>query len=109
LTNGTLHISFQLSRSCYEDKVYCNATSADTVNADYIFLPAEADWPPFFTKAVVFDLASNFAAGITQDASMAIMFKEEAELAYRRARFASSSSQTARNLDARSLIRKRLG
>jgi hypothetical protein len=92
----------------YEDHIYCDAVTADVVIADYIYAIGEQHWPAHFTKVVVSELASAFAAAITQDASMASHFTEVADKLMRQARWADSSSQTARNLDMRSpLVRKR--
>jgi len=107
LLNGVYILDVAIDFDRYEDKVYCDATVDDIVNADYIYRSAEADWAPYFISGVVFDLASHFAAGITQDASMSVMFEEKSEKQYAKARWADSSSQTAKNMDARSLIRKR--
>tara|TARA_R110000823_G_scaffold99584_1_gene214943 strand:+ start:17044 stop:17628 length:585 start_codon:yes stop_codon:yes gene_type:complete len=107
LLNGVYVLDVAIDYDRYEDKVFCDAAVDDTVNADYIFRANEADWPAYFTSAVVADLAGNFAAGITQDASMSTLFSEKSEILYRKARWADSSSQTAKNLDARTLIRKR--
>jgi hypothetical protein len=107
LLNGVYVLDIPIEYDRYEDQVYCDDTVDDVVDADYIYSVDEQHWPPFFTKAVVYELASLYAAGITQDAYLAAHFIEQAELEYRKARHADSSSQTARNLDARSLVRKR--
>jgi hypothetical protein len=91
----------------YEGHIYCDATSEDVVVADYIYSRNEIDWPPYFTKAVVLELASAFAAAITQDSYLAAHFSEQAVVEFSKARWADSSSQTARNMDARSIINKR--
>jgi hypothetical protein len=93
----------------FEDQIYCDATSDDIVIMDYIYSRDEIDWPPYFTKAVGLELASAFAAAITQDSFLAAHFTEQAAIEFRKARWADSSSQTARNLNPRSLINKRRG
>tara|TARA_R110002126_G_scaffold155060_1_gene302097 strand:- start:413 stop:994 length:582 start_codon:yes stop_codon:yes gene_type:complete len=107
LVNGVYILDNPIDYDRYEDKIYTNATTSDVVDIDYIFSPEEATWPPYFTQAVVFDLAAIFAAGIAQDAGLSELFGNKATLEYRKARWSDSSSQTAKNLDGRSLIRKR--
>ncbi len=108
LLNGVFVLDNPIKYDRYQNKIYNNAAAADIVVADYVFRAEEAEWPPFFTKAVVFDLAGAFAAAVTQDAAMAALFIELSMDEYRKAKFADSSSQTARHLNATSLLRKRL-
>ena len=82
----------------YEDKVFCKAVEDDTVVADYLYRPEAQYWPPYFVKAVMYELASIFAASIAQKGDLASHFAVEAERAYTRAKWADSSSQTARSL-----------
>ena len=112
LLNAVKVLDQDISFDRYEDQIYCDAASDDTVVADYIYSRDEIDWPPYFTKAVVFQLASVFAASITQDAFLAAHFEEQAVVEFTKARWADSSSQTARHLNTRgkrSLISKRRG
>jgi hypothetical protein len=88
----------------YEDKIYCNATADDTVVADYTYYVKEQYWPPHFVKAVTLDLASIFAGSLAQKGDIATYYANQAELAYRHARWAESSSQTAKNVRTSSLV-----
>ena len=38
----------------YEDYILCDASSSDTVVADFTFQPSEAHFPPYFKQALVF-------------------------------------------------------
>jgi hypothetical protein len=109
LLNSVLVQDAAIKYDRYEDNIYCDATVDDVVIADYIYSVEEQYWPPYFTKAIVSELASVFAAGITQDSYLAAFFSEQSVVEYSRARWADSSSQTARNLRTRtsSLIRSR--
>jgi hypothetical protein len=109
LLNAVMVLDQRIEFDRYEDQIYCNATSDDTVIADYVYSAGEERWPPYFTKAVVFDLASNFAAGIMQDSYLASHFNDMAEIEYRKARFADGSSKTARPMKTNSLINRRRG
>ena len=109
LLNAVLVIDVPIEYDRYEDQIYCDAGEDDVVVADYIYSVGEEFWPAYFTKAVVFELASVFAAGITQDSYLSSHFNDMAEAEYRKARWADTSSQTARSLSARSLINKRRG
>jgi len=107
LLNSVMVLDHPITFDRFEDHIYCDATSSDVVVASYIYSRAEIDWPAYFTKAVVLDLASAFSAAITQDSYLAAHFREQAVVEYSKARWSDSSSQTARNLNARSLIDKR--
>ena len=109
LLNGVSVLDAQIEYDRFENDIYCNAAEADTVVADYIYQVNEADLPPYFVKAFVYDLASAFATAITQDASVALLFEQLSTKEWSKARFAESSSQTARHVNARSLINKRRG
>jgi hypothetical protein len=112
LINSISVLDHTIEYDRFEDHIYCDATSDDTVIMDYIYSRDEIDWPAYFTKAIVFELAAVFAAAITQDSFLAAHFTEQANMEYSKARFADSSSQTARNLNTRgthSLISRRFG
>lgn len=93
----------------YEDKIYANTTADDVVTADYTYKVDVIYWPSYFTKAVMFDLAAMFAGSLAQKGELATHYTNSSELAYRNARWADSSSQTARNLRTSTLtnIRRR--
>ncbi len=93
----------------YEDKIYANTTADDVVTADYTYKVDVIYWPSYFTKAVMFDLAAMFDGSLAQKGELATHYINSAELAYRNARWADSSSQTARNLRTSTLtnIRRR--
>jgi hypothetical protein len=107
LLNAVLVQDIPITFDRYEGHIYCNATSDDVVVADYVYSRNEIDWPPYFTKAVVFELASVFAASITQDSYLAAHFSEQSVVEFTKARWADSSSQTSRNMNAKSIINKR--
>lgn len=88
----------------YTDQVYCNAGANDTVVADYSFRAAEADWPPFFSQAMIYELASIFAGSIATKGDLATFWASKAELAWQRARNADSQSRTTKQLRSRRLI-----
>lgn len=108
LLNGVFVLDNPITYDRYESKIYTNTAATDVVIADYIYRAIEQEWPPFFTKAVVYDLAGAFAAAVTQDAAMASLFIDLSVIEYRKAKFADSSSQTARHLRADSLLKRRL-
>jgi len=87
----------------YEDKVYCNAVLDDVVVADYTFRPLPTEWPPYFTKAVIFELASIFAASIATKATLSDLLAKQSEVWYAKARNAESQSQTTRKIKPRNL------
>jgi len=93
----------------YEDMLYCNAGVDDQVYLDYAYYAAEANWPPYFVKAVQLELAALFAGSLARKGDLAQFYEAKAIAAYQQARWADSSSQTARNVRSKRLIGARKG
>ena len=83
----------------YEDYPLCDASSGDTVVADYTFQPSEANFPPYFKQALVFELASLFAGAIARNDNLSNLYQQRAvtQLAY--AKSQDSQAQTTRRVD----------
>ena len=62
----------------YESDILCDASSADTVVADYTFQPSEANFPPYFKQALVFELASLFAGAIARNDNLSTLYQNRA-------------------------------
>tara|TARA_R100001082_G_scaffold33544_1_gene17371 strand:- start:9810 stop:10391 length:582 start_codon:yes stop_codon:yes gene_type:complete len=109
LLHGVTVLDNPITYDRYEDKIYANTTVDDVVNADYTYKAEAINWPAYFQKAVMYDLASVFAGSLAQKGDLATHYANSAELAYRTARWADSSSQTARNMRTSTLtnIRRR--
>ena len=107
LLHGVTILDNPIKYDRYEDKIYCNATADDLVIADYTYNVDPIYWPPHFVKAVTYDLASVFAGSIAQKGDLATHYSGSAEIAYRNARWADSSSQTAKNVRTSSLVNVR--
>ncbi len=107
LLHGVTILDNPIKYDRYEDKIYCNATADDLVIADYTYKVDPIYWPPYFVKAVTYDLASVFAGSIAQKGDLASHYAGSSELAYRTARWADSSSQTAKNVRTSSLVNVR--
>lgn len=93
----------------YEDMLYCNAGADDQVYLDYAYYPAEAFWPPYFVKAVQMELAAVFAGSLARKGDLAAFYEAKANDAYVKARWADSSSRTARSMKTNRLINARRG
>jgi hypothetical protein len=91
----------------YGDKIYCDAVSTDTVTADFIFRADEADWPPYFTLAVEFAVASVFAISLARDAQLGTAMENRAERQFIKARRLDSQAQTTRKLNTSRFIVER--
>ena len=83
----------------YENEIYCDATSTDIVVADYTFRPNEADFPPYFTSALVFELASLFAGAIARNDSLSQLYQSRAVVAMAQAKSQDSQAQTTRRVE----------
>ena len=85
----------------YEDKVFCNATEDDIVVADYTYRAATGNWPPYFTKALIYDLGGIFAGAIAQKGDLAEHYEKRSELHYQRAQTVESQQRTTRRINTR--------
>ena len=81
--------------------------STDEVIADYIFRAEEVDWPPYFTLAVEFAVASVFAISLARDAQLGTAMENRAERQFIKARRLDSQQQTTRKLNTSRFIAER--
>lgn len=98
---------FVIDYDRYEDMVYCDASSNDTVVADYTFRVNENKWPPYFIELAELTLASHFASAVARSGEIAKEYAQKAELQARRSRSLDSQSQTTRRVDTSYLTRGR--
>ena len=100
LVINTVTISeYVITYDRYENELYCDATSTDIVVADYTFRPNEADFPPYFTSALVFELASLFAGAIARNDSLSQLYQSRAVVAMAQAKSQDSQAQTTRRVE----------
>jgi len=83
----------------YEDNVLCDASTSDVVVADYTFQPSEANFPPYFKQALVFELASLFAGAIARNDGLSNLYQNRAIAQLAIARSQDSQAQTSRKID----------
>lgn len=83
--------------------------SDDQLELDYIKLVDEDAMTEWFVEALEYKLASMFAASITQSASMAGYWENEAEKALRRARFSDSLIDSPNTVEPTRFINIRRG
>ena len=83
----------------YEDNVLCDASTSDVVVADYTFQPSEANFPPYFKQALVFELASLFAGAIARNDGLSNLYQNRAIAKLAIARSQDSQAQTSRKID----------
>lgn len=91
----------------YGSQVYCNAVSADTVVADYVYRALEDDWPSYFVMAVQFKVASILAVSTARDGQLASILEGQAERQMIKARRLDSQQQTTRKLNTSRFIAQR--
>jgi len=91
----------------YGSEVYCDASPSDTLVADYIFRPDETEWPPYFTIAVEFQMASVMAVSVARDGAMAGLLEQKANIYMMQARRLDSQQQTTRKLNTSRFIAQR--
>jgi hypothetical protein len=98
---------FNIEYQTYGNKIFCDASDTSEVVLDYTFRANEQDWPSYFVVAVQFDLASVFASSLAQDASLAQLMGQQAQVAMMRARTLDSQQQTTRKLSTSRFIAER--
>jgi hypothetical protein len=103
ITVGDIPITYDT----YGNKVFCDASIADELVADFIFRALEVDWPSYFTLAVEFELASIFAVSIARDPSLGRAMAERAQITMIRARTTDAQQQTTRKLNTSRFISQR--
>ncbi|MFQ5471528.1 MAG: hypothetical protein ACE5FA_01405, partial [Dehalococcoidia bacterium] len=77
----------------YEDKVY---SDQKTLILDYIFKPGEEKLPPYFTKALIYQIAADLAVAVTEQTTRADFFAALATEAWRFARNRDSQARPPR-------------
>lgn len=98
---------FNIEYQTYGDKVYCGADQNAEVVLDYTFRAGEQGWPSYFVIAVQYQLATVFASSLAQDANLAQLMGQQAQVSMTRARSLDSQQQTARKLSTSRFIAER--
>lgn len=91
----------------YGSKAFCNEPDTSEVIADYIFRAQESTWPPYFTIAVEYMMASVLAVSVARDSSLATLLEQKSDLQMRQARRLHSQQQTTRRLNTSRFIAER--
>jgi len=92
----------------YENHIYCDASEDDIVVADYTYRPDTEYWPPYFTRALIYDLAGIFAAAVAQRGDLAEHYEKRAEMHSSRAQNIESQQRTTKRVNQRkNLIERR--
>lgn len=82
----------------YGQNIFTNTTSSDTVIADYTFQPSESIFPPYFTKVLVFELASLFAGAIVRNDQLSNLYAQRSVAQLQQAKAIDSQAQTNRRV-----------
>jgi len=98
---------YPIKYDIYGDKVYCNASEADSVVMDYIYRPDESAWPSTFKMAVKYSLASEFAIALARDNQLASLMAQKSNFNMAQARRIDSQQQTTRKLHTSRFIAER--
>jgi len=91
----------------YGNRIFCDATTTDTVVLDYVQRESESNWPSYFTTAIEFSLAASFAISIARDAQLAGLMEDKAAQLFMKARNIDSQQQTTRKLVTSRFIAER--
>lgn len=81
----------------FEDQIYSNQTALDL---DYIYRPAESQLPPYFVKAMEYEMATQLAIAVTDRQSYYQLYRSEASEHWKRARFADSAQRPNRAIES---------
>ena len=98
---------FALTYDTYGSKVYCNASSTDSVIADYVYRANESDWPPYFKTAVEYMMAGVLAVSVARDQQLANLMEQKAAYQMAQSRRLHSQTQTTRKLNTSRFIGER--
>jgi len=82
----------------YGDKVFSDATSSDSLVADFTFRADEVDFPSYFSLALQYSLASIFATSIARDDRLMQLMETKANQLMAKARNIDAQQQTTRKL-----------
>ena len=94
---NSVNIEFDI----YEDKIFTNASADDVVTLDYTYRSATIDWPPYFVRALLYDLAGVFAGSIAQKGDLADHYENRGEFYYKKAANIESQQRTTRSINTR--------
>ncbi len=83
----------------YGNEIYADTSASDILIADYTFQPSEADFPPYFKQALVFELASLFAGAIARNDTLSQLYSNKATIQLTVAKGQDSQAQTNRRVD----------
>jgi|TARA_R110000796_G_scaffold26011_3_gene72669 hypothetical protein len=91
----------------YGSKVFCDASEADQLVADYTYRSEESDWPSYFTIAVEHSLAAVLATSIARDRGLSELMAAQYNNLMVKARNLDSQQQTTRKLYTSRFIAQR--
>lgn len=87
-----------LEFTVYGDKVFSNASTQDTLIADYTYRATEDNFPSYFSLALEYTLASIFATSIARDDGLMNVMEAKANQLMAKARNLDAQQQTTRKL-----------
>ena len=91
----------------YGDMIYCDASTSDVVIADFISRADENNWPPYFTIAVEYAMASVLATSVARDSQLTQLMEQKANILMMQGRRLDSQQQTTRKLNTSRFIAQR--
>ena len=91
----------------YENKIFTDTDSGDTLICDYTFQPSEAEFPPYFKQCMVFELASLFAGAIARNDSLSELYRNRAINQIAIAKSTDSQAQTTKRMDINRMRNRR--
>ena len=91
----------------YNEYLYTNTNTSDTVICHYTYQPHENEFPEYFVQCLVFELASLFAGAIARNDALSMLYQKRAVRQLQQARSSESQTQTTRRLNTSLLIEVR--
>jgi hypothetical protein len=88
----------QIEYDIYGSKVFCDASSQDSLVIDYTYRAQEQDWPSYFSICVEYGMAAVFATAVARDQGLANLMNQQYERMMAKARSIDSQQQSTRKL-----------
>lgn len=82
----------------YDNMIYCNASTEDTLVADYIYKADPSTWLPYFTQGVVYLLAGLMGGALARSSDLVDKYTKMGEAAITKAANIEAQSQTTKHL-----------
>lgn len=97
--NGVFVADRPIPYDRYGNMIYCNATSNDTVIADYVWSIGVENWPPYFVMLIEFAMMNRLAFALAGKLDLKKVSDADLDLQFRLAKNADARQQTAKRIN----------